>query len=438
MKSVLLLALATCLCTTSPTYAQESSKEIQLNDAQCPVMTSRAADKELSTEYNGGTIFFCCKNCLAKFNADPAKYATAAKQQLVVTGQRKAKKKNKQGVASAKKATVGKDLAEYKSQLGAAVKSGKINQDQAVELYREAEAKLKNKPAQSKQQKRDLSSFSAKLKTLVQEGKLTEEEGMKLYDSVLEDLDSTPRPRKKGIRGEDYKLPNLDEKARRKLSSTLPMTSTGNDEEGPVACGFFGWAADATHRFMDNSHRGEPRTIHGLSFRLDNREHNSIGRTWDKIEIRVAHGDWGSIDYNASKEFQLQDDTTLVFDKAWSFPTLKGFPTLKPAEWGGPQNCLNFRFDQPFESNGKDAIYIEFVFSGGKTEDGSKWEGDLPYGFEYFLDSMPENGGWRMAEKPSGLYRAPRVEAVVSYTAGGQSVWTSAPKGMPYLNWDFK
>ena len=248
MKSVLLMALATCLCTTSLTFAQESTKEIPLNDAQCPVMTSRAADKDLSAVYNGGTIFFCCKNCLAKFNADPAKYATAANQQLVVTGQRKTKKKNKLGVTSRKKSTAGKDLATYKSQLGAAVKSGKINKDQAAEMYRAAEAKFKKQPPQSKQPKQDLSNFSAQLKTLVKAGKLTEEEGMKLYETALEELESKSQPRKKGIRGEDYKLPNLDQKARRKLSSTLPMTSTGNEEEGPVACGFFGWAADATHR----------------------------------------------------------------------------------------------------------------------------------------------------------------------------------------------
>ena len=88
--------------------------------------------------------------------------------------------------------------------------------------------------------------------------------------------------------------------------------------------------------------------------------------------------------------------------------------------------------------NGKDAIYVEFTFSGGKTEDARKWEGDLPYGFEYYLDSMQQIGGWRMAGEAKGLYLPPRVEAVVSYTAGGQSVWTSSAKGMPYLNWDFR
>ena len=62
---------------------------------------------------------------------------------------------------------------------------------------------------------------------------------------------------KKGVKGTDYKINSFEEQ--KKLQQTLPLTSTGDDKEGPVACGFFGWAADATHRFMDNSHKGEAR-----------------------------------------------------------------------------------------------------------------------------------------------------------------------------------
>ena len=285
----------------------------------------------------------------------------------------------------------------------------------------------------------DLSDFTAKLKQLVAEGKLTEADAKDLYLSVVSgDPSEAEGVRTTGVKASDYEVLGQSLEERQKLSESLPTTSTAGDQEGPVATGFFGWAAEATHRFMDNSHRGEPRLIEGLSFRLDHRDHDSIGRSWENVTIRIAHGDWSSIKYNASDDFDLVDDAVVAFSKPWSFPTLKGFPVTEPAEWGGPQNALNFRFDQPFEYNGKDAIYVEFVFSGGKTEDGRLWEGDLPFGFEYYLDSMPEAGGWRVAEKPVGLYRAPRVEAVVSYTAGGQSVWTSSPKGMPYLKWDFR
>ncbi|MBA63206.1 MAG: hypothetical protein CMJ76_12685 [Planctomycetaceae bacterium] len=333
-----------------------------------------------------------------------------------------------------------KDTDQFKSQIEAALKAGEITEAQAKEKY---EALYGKKPEADNEKDSagkakgsangEYAEFIGRLAKLVESGKLTKQEAIDLYNSVVRKKVITP---KKGVNGTDYKINSLDEQKR--LQNILPLTSTGDDKEGPVACGFFGWAADATHRFMDNSHKGEARPIHGLSFRLDYRDHDTIGRTWDNITLKIAHGNWGSIKYNASKDFELLDEQTTVFSKEWTFPTLKGYPALKPAEWGGPQNCLNFQFDKPFLYNGKDAIYVEFIFSGGKTEDGRNWEGDLPYGFEYFLDSMQQKGGWRMAGESKGLYLPPRVEAVVSYTAGGQSVWTSSAKGMPYLNWDFR
>lgn len=330
-----------------------------------------------------------------------------------------------------------KDLMSLKVKLGKAVEAGKLTTEQAVQKYEAVAEQLdRSEKKSNRPNKPDLSAFVGKLKALVAEGKLTDAEANDLYKSVVSgDSSKDQLPLKQGIKGSDYKVGSLEEQ--QKLSASLPTTSTAGDEEGPVATGFFGWAAEATHRFIDNSHQGESRLIEGLSFRLDYRDHDSIGRDWDNVTIRIAHGNWSSIKYNAAEEYDLVDEPAVAFSKSWSFPTLKGFPVTKPAEWGGPQNALNFRFDKPFEYNGKDAIYVEFVFAGGKAEDGRLWEGDLPFGFEYFLDSMPESGGWRVAEKPVGLYRAPRVEAAVSYTAGGQSVWTSSPKGMPYLKWDF-
>ncbi len=333
-----------------------------------------------------------------------------------------------------------KDLDAIKSQIEAAVKSGEITEAQAKQKYaalygdnteigKEKDGAGKGKGLATE----EYAEFIGRLAKLVESGRLTKKEATDLYNSVVRKKPITP---KKGVNGTDYKINSLDEQKR--LQKILPLTSTGDDKEGPVACGFFGWAADATHRFMDNSHQGDARQIHGLSFRLDYRDHDTIGRTWDNITVKIAHGKWSSIKYNASRDYELLDQETTVFSKEWTFPTLKGYPALKPAEWGGPQNCLNFQFDKPFMYNGKDAIYVEFTFSGGKTEDGRNWGGDLPYGFEYFLDSMQQIGGWRMAGEAKGLYLPPRVEAVVSYTAGGQSVWTSSAKGMPYLNWDFR
>jgi len=327
-----------------------------------------------------------------------------------------------------------KDRASLKAKLQQAVEAGKLTKEQAASKYQLA-IEWSNGPKKQTTPV-DLSRFTNKLKSLVAAGTLTTTEAIDLYKSVVSaDSPQGSLPQKQGVNGADYKIGTLEEQ--KKLSASLPTTSTAGDEEGPVATGFFGWAAEATHRFMDNSHQGKPRLITGLSFRLDHRDHDSIGRDWENVTIRIAHGDWSSIRYNTSAEFTLVDDPHVAFSKPWSFPTLKGFPPTKPADWGGPQNALSFRFDEPFAYNGKDAIYVEFVFTGGKAEDGRPWKGDLPFGFEYFLDSMPESGGWRVAQRPVDLYREPRVEAVVSYTAGGQSVWTSSPKGMPYLKWDF-
>ncbi|MEE2675924.1 MAG: hypothetical protein VX876_03060 [Planctomycetota bacterium] len=333
-----------------------------------------------------------------------------------------------------------KDLDGVKAQIEAALKEGRITEAQAKQkyaaLYSKKSETVKEKVVAGKGKELKTEAypeFIEKLAELVEAGKITKAEATDLYNSVVRKKDFAP---KKGVNGADYKINSLEEQKR--LQKILPLTSTGDDKEGPVACGFFGWAADATHRFIDNSHKGEARQIHGLSFRLDYRDHDTIGRTWDNITVKIAHGNWSSIKYNASQDFELLDSELTVFSKEWTFPTLKGYPALKPAEWGGPQNCLNFQFDEPFMYNGKDAIYVEFTFSGGKTEDARKWEGDLPYGFEYYLDSMQQIGGWRMAGEAKGLYLPPRVEAVVSYTAGGQSVWTSSAKGMPYLNWDFR
>ena len=52
----------------------------------CPVMGG-PVDKDISIDYRGGKLYFCCKGCISKFKANEAKYAARANLQLVVTGQ---------------------------------------------------------------------------------------------------------------------------------------------------------------------------------------------------------------------------------------------------------------------------------------------------------------------------------------------------------------
>lgn len=315
--------------------------------------------------------------------------------------------------------------------LKAAVESGKLTKEDALKKYLEAAKQLGvdlKSFGKKNAEKGDFDSEVAKLFQLVEQKKLTAKDAIAKYRA----LRSRFKRRRK---------PEIDFDTLKALDKTLPKTSTGNDKEGPASTFIFGWAANATHRFMDASHRGKPRKIRGMSFRLDYRDHNSIGRTWKNVTVRISHGDFASIRHNRSRAFKLVDKPVKVFDREWSFPTVKGFPPLKPASWGGPKNSLRFRFDKPWEYNGKDAIFVEFKFTGGKTADGREWKGEIPFGFEYYLDSMPSAGGWRLPIKGGTNGRAfpgsARVPAATSYTAGGQSVWTSAAKGLPYIRWEY-
>ena len=60
--------------------AQEAGEEAAAQVAAvteqttCPVMAGNPINKELFVEYKGKKVYFCCKGCEEKFQADPAKY----------------------------------------------------------------------------------------------------------------------------------------------------------------------------------------------------------------------------------------------------------------------------------------------------------------------------------------------------------------------------
>ena len=71
----------------------DPAETMKLDSVKCPVMTSRKVKPELFTTYQGGKVFFCCKSCLAKFEANPEQFQAAAKQQMATTGQAREKRK---------------------------------------------------------------------------------------------------------------------------------------------------------------------------------------------------------------------------------------------------------------------------------------------------------------------------------------------------------
>jgi YHS domain-containing protein len=55
----------------TPTPGQPAAQVTE--QTTCPVMGG-AINKDIFVEYQGKKVYFCCKECVAKFNADPQKY----------------------------------------------------------------------------------------------------------------------------------------------------------------------------------------------------------------------------------------------------------------------------------------------------------------------------------------------------------------------------
>jgi YHS domain-containing protein len=56
--------------------------------ALCPI-SGEPISKDVSIDYKGAKLYFCCKGCVKSFKSDVAKYAAKANLQLVATGQAK-------------------------------------------------------------------------------------------------------------------------------------------------------------------------------------------------------------------------------------------------------------------------------------------------------------------------------------------------------------
>jgi YHS domain-containing protein len=72
------LAFAAGLAFAGPSQEEGTEpgkkKEAPLPEAKCPV-TGNPINFAVSVATDDGPVFFCCKNCIPKYEADPAKYA---------------------------------------------------------------------------------------------------------------------------------------------------------------------------------------------------------------------------------------------------------------------------------------------------------------------------------------------------------------------------
>ena len=78
--SIVSIGALLLLCIVYTVQAADAAKA-----TVCPVSGKKVT--KVSTEYHGGEVYFCCKNCLKAFQADADKFAVKANEQLIKTGQ---------------------------------------------------------------------------------------------------------------------------------------------------------------------------------------------------------------------------------------------------------------------------------------------------------------------------------------------------------------
>lgn len=64
--------------SATPAVDVKAPGEAKIGDTtKCPISGEQfvVTDTSPHAEYNGKTYYFCCPNCAAKFQSDPAKYA---------------------------------------------------------------------------------------------------------------------------------------------------------------------------------------------------------------------------------------------------------------------------------------------------------------------------------------------------------------------------
>lgn len=86
MRRVLRLGLAGVVAVGVLAGAALAGDQPKAPSITCPV-SGGPASKDVSADYRGGQVCFCCPGCIPKFQQDPTKFAVKANLQLAATGQ---------------------------------------------------------------------------------------------------------------------------------------------------------------------------------------------------------------------------------------------------------------------------------------------------------------------------------------------------------------
>lgn len=82
MKSRLMVALIALAMVCGARLSAEDAG----GGAKCPI-SGKPAKKEVSVDFEGGKVYFCCPGCPGAFEKDSAKFAAKARHQMCQTGQ---------------------------------------------------------------------------------------------------------------------------------------------------------------------------------------------------------------------------------------------------------------------------------------------------------------------------------------------------------------
>lgn len=83
LVGLLLLGLPGCKKKSEPAPGPDTLAETAggtIAQTTCPVMDGNPIDKNVFIEYKGQKVYFCCPACVAKFEAEPEKYAAKLPQ----------------------------------------------------------------------------------------------------------------------------------------------------------------------------------------------------------------------------------------------------------------------------------------------------------------------------------------------------------------------
>ncbi|MHC4853282.1 MAG: hypothetical protein ACYTF5_14805, partial [Planctomycetota bacterium] len=149
--------------------------------------------------------------------------------------------------------------------------------------------------------------------------------------------------------------------------------------------------ANGQSQLLDGQHKGTARTITEIAFRLDNYNYNStygMGRTWTNMTIKMCEGDYNT--FSSTIAANRKTPQTQVFSATVTFPTLSGYPLIKPDLWGGLTSKYRFPFTTKWTYGGTGDILSEWKYVGGTLANKGSWSGST---YKYYRQDAGDTSG---------------------------------------------